>query len=284
MLISGVARAQQSNRSEGDKLFQDQKWKEAATAYESELKANPKNPGAWFRYGYAVHATGDYKKAAELHVKASEFPQFRPIALYNLACAKALLGDKDGAFIAFDKCVDAGFSDKSQIEGDSDLETLKKDARWEKSFARIDARVKLFRQMDFWVGEWDVLDPKGNKIGTSKIEKGEAGNLILESWSGLAGGTGKSMNFVDPADGKWKQIWIDQAGNVVRYDGEFKDGAMHLTGTNYLSSGLTRKSRMTLTPSSDGKVHQVFEASADEGKTWVTVLDGTYVPKAKPST
>jgi len=41
--------------------------------------------------------------------------------------------------------------------------------------------------------------------------------------------------------------------------------------------GGTSLSRITWTPNADGRVRQFWEASRDEGKTWMVVFDGTYV-------
>jgi hypothetical protein len=58
---------------------------------------------------------------------------------YNLACAYALSGKTDEAFAALDRCAAKGFlKDPKNAEwmktGDPDLESLRKDARWEKYF------------------------------------------------------------------------------------------------------------------------------------------------------
>lgn len=49
---------------------------------------------------------------------------------YNLACGYALSGQKDQAFDALEKAIENGFRGKGQYEGDTDLDSLKADARW----------------------------------------------------------------------------------------------------------------------------------------------------------
>jgi tetratricopeptide (TPR) repeat protein len=49
---------------------------------------------------------------------------------YNLACCYAMTGNKEGAFVALDKAVAAGYNSKNQYENDADLEALRSDARW----------------------------------------------------------------------------------------------------------------------------------------------------------
>ena len=81
-----------------------------------------------------------------------------------------------------------------------------------------------YSALDFWVGEWQVVDADGQAIGTNRIRKVQNGCLIEESWTSASGGTGQSMNYFDPADGVWKQHWVDQRGGVVHYQGGL-DGA-----------------------------------------------------------
>ena len=72
------------------------------------------------------------------------------------------------------------------------------------------------RQFDFWVGEWKVFLPDlKTQVGESKIEVGSDGCLILENWTstGTNPTSGKSMNYVNPATGKWEQLWVDSGIN-----------------------------------------------------------------------
>lgn len=68
-----------------------------------------------------------------------------PICSYNVACAKALVGDVDGALSALDRAVDDGFgfraSDLALLETDADLGAVRADAR----FARLLERVSAAR-------------------------------------------------------------------------------------------------------------------------------------------
>ena len=63
-----------------------------------------------------------YEKAVQLQPDAGNY--------YNLACGYALTGQKDQAFDALEKAIENGFKGKAQFEGDTDLDSLKADARW----------------------------------------------------------------------------------------------------------------------------------------------------------
>lgn len=68
-----------------------------------------------------------------------------------------------------------------------------------------------YRAFDFWVGDWDVT----NKAGENKIEKLLNGFLLLENWTSIGGGSGKSINHYDRDIRKWRQIWVDPSGGVI---------------------------------------------------------------------
>lgn len=136
-----------------------------------------------------------------------------------------------------------------------------------------------YTDFDFWVGAWDVFVPNGNRAGTNRIDKIEAGCLLLENWTGSQGGTGKSMNFYDPGRAAWRQIWVSANGVIIEIEGGLQGAAMVLEGTLTNAGGTSQPFRGTWTPNDDGSVRQHFEISQDEGRTWATWFDGRYVPR-----
>ncbi len=79
-----------------------------------------------------------FKEAATLYEVATEIRPGDPVALYNLACAQALAGDRKRALASLDRSVKAGWNDAAQMEKDPDLESL----RQEKAFADLLAQVR----------------------------------------------------------------------------------------------------------------------------------------------
>lgn len=65
------------------------------------------------------------------------------------------------------------------------------------------------------------------------------------------------------------------AGNLAKLEGEIKDGVMRFAGVPGTSGPGTR-TRMSFTPNPDGTIRQLWESSADEGKTWTPLFDGIY--------
>lgn len=266
--------------AQAEARFDEQNWAEAAKLYKQVVEAHPDDGRAWLRLGYALHAAGKYEEAIKAHQKAAEFPRAKVTALYNLGCAYALTGKKEKAFAALDEAVAAGFSNADNARRDADLESLHGDARWGPLLAHMaDARSPEYRQFDFWVGEWDVYNPAGVKVGTSRITRQENGYMIHEAWTNMRGGGGQSINYLDPSDHKWKQVWVDDSGGVVYYEGTFRDGAMHFTGRSIGANGSEEIARASFTPRDDGTVRQFIEQSSDKGETWHVYFDGLYAPK-----
>lgn len=143
--------------------------------------------------------------------------------------------------------------------------------------------LPVFRQFDFWVGNWEAFAPNGNKGGDSKISIILDSCVILEEWTsaGAQQGlifSGKSFNMYNVATKQWQQTWVDNTGNTTEFlRGEGADGkivyyADKVTGPN----GKAFMRRLTFTKLSNDKVRQFGELSNDEGKTWVVEYDLEY--------
>lgn len=143
----------------------------------------------------------------------------------------------------------------------------------------------LFRQFDFWVGEWDVYGSNGQKAGENKITREEYGCLLVEHWTNAGGVTGQSYNFVDLATNEWRQVWVS-AGATIDYAGGLNDkGAMVLEGRIGYGAGQAgngARFRGTWTPNADGTVTQHFEQYDDAKKSWTDWFVGTYKRKPAP--
>jgi hypothetical protein len=134
--------------------------------------------------------------------------------------------------------------------------------------------------LDFWVGDWDVYTGK-DLDGHDLVEKILGGAAIIENWTDADGTEGKSLFYYMPAKSAWKQVWVTPAGPYKeKVSHNVKDG-LQFVGTVFLADGREIPDRTTLTPLSDGTVHQVIEYSKDHGKTWVTSFDAIYKRKKK---
>ncbi|HSL83180.1 MAG TPA: hypothetical protein VLF66_10400 [Thermoanaerobaculia bacterium] len=136
-------------------------------------------------------------------------------------------------------------------------------------------------QLDFWLGEWRVVGADGQLLGHNRIEKRHGGCAVTEEWtSARSGVTGGSVNYVDPSEGRWRQVYVGSGGYVFDYEAELRDGAMRFEGRLLGPDGTARPTRMVLEPLGDGRVRQTIERSEDGGATWTTDFVGTYEPVA----
>jgi hypothetical protein len=134
------------------------------------------------------------------------------------------------------------------------------------------------RQFDFWLGTWNVYNPKGEPAGRSHIELISDGCGISEHWEGAKGSRGVSYNAWDAASGNWRQFWVgNSSGDVLYLTGGLHQGSMVMEGTRpNPASGQPQRQRITWTPHSDGNVRQLWETSDDDGATWAVAFDGEY--------
>ncbi|MEO6325560.1 MAG: DJ-1/PfpI family protein [Thermoanaerobaculia bacterium] len=102
---------------------------EARRVLDELVAKDPADADTWYILGTTLVSDHDYDAAARAFGKSATKPELRVRSLYNLACAQALANRKSEALDALRKAVDAGFKSKSQVMADSDLASLKGDAR-----------------------------------------------------------------------------------------------------------------------------------------------------------
>lgn len=143
--------------------------------------------------------------------------------------------------------------------------------------------LPVFRQFDFWVGEWEAFGVNGNKGGDSRISIILDSCIILEEWTSanLTQGmryAGKSFNTWNSATRQWQQTWVDNVGGTTEYlRGEGSDGKIVFYADKVVGpNGKVFMRRLTFTKLSNDKVRQFGEKSDDEGKTWIVEYDLEY--------
>src|SRR5437868_2952215 len=130
------------------------------------------------------------------------------------------------------------------------------------------------RQLDFWVGDWDLSWPGNNagevQHGKNTIRRVLDGCVVEENFSGESEMhlRGKSVSIFDTRAGKWKQTWVDNEGGYLDFVGEFKDGQMILQREGIRPDGSKVLQRMVWKNISAGEFDWSWEASRDGGKTW----------------
>jgi len=112
-------------------VYEDAKdWAEAEKAYRALIEKYPRDGGGWFGLGNVLRAKGEWDAAIQAGERAASFGSVRSDALFNVACAYARKGNKDEAFNKLGMAVASGFKKKWQIEGATDLVSLRGDSRY----------------------------------------------------------------------------------------------------------------------------------------------------------
>jgi hypothetical protein len=137
-------------------------------------------------------------------------------------------------------------------------------------------------QFDFWLGDWDVATPQGAPAGTNRVERLLEGCALQEKWEATDGSKGTSLSSYDTLARKWRQTFVDDTGQVLVLEGEFKDGKMVLSGEKAMGRQRGALQRISWQVVNGDKVRQRWDLSQDDGKTWSLLFEGVYTKKKAP--
>jgi type II secretory pathway pseudopilin PulG len=274
-------------QSEADKYFSAQDWEHAARAYQAMTASDPSDSQAWFKLGLSLQSAGKGEEAIPAYQKALD-TGFQPSVapMLRLARIYSALGKTDQALDWLNKAADTGFVPPGVLKTSTEFDAIRDDSRFKELFARVLKAAEPcknspdHRQFDFWVGEWNVQNPLGQPAGTSSIQQILDDCIIFENWTGQGGYTGKSFNLYNKVTGKWEQIWVDSMGAITKYEGQLvKDGVLEYHFDSTQPDGSAMHHRLTFFKLGPDRVRQFSELSADDGKTWTTEYDLTYIRK-----
>jgi len=109
----------------------------AVAIYRELIDKNGADAEAWLNLGRVEHGAKRYPEAITAFSEAAKGEPQRSVALYNLACAYALSGDRDKAVDAVSRAVAAGFRAKAALQGDPDLASIREDGRFKELIAKM---------------------------------------------------------------------------------------------------------------------------------------------------
>ncbi len=272
-----------------DQLYQAKDYAAAATAYATLARQAPTHPLYAFRQGACLLALGRGQEALPFFDAAATLGYPAGLMQAWSARAYARIGQRDRSFAAIEKALANGFTDVAMLDGEADFAPLRSDARFAKLREAVDRKARPcaygpeFRQLDFWIGDWDVTSSDA-RAGESRVEKMLGECVIFENWTGASGMVGKSFNLWDATIREWRQTWVDSTGGLHEYHGAFEDGKMV-----YLAERLQADPGGALQPTKlrmtffdqGGTVRQLGEQSTDGGKTWAVSYDLLYTRKKR---
>ena len=125
-----------------------------------------------------------------------------------------------------------------------------------------------WKQMNFWVGDWDVSWPGGS--GSNHVTKILGGCVVEENFSGDSSRPlhGLSVSTYDPSSKRWKQTWVDDRGSYIDLAGGLVNGEMTLGRETTKPDGKSIRVRMVFKNVQANAFDWSWERSDDGGTTW----------------
>jgi hypothetical protein len=133
------------------------------------------------------------------------------------------------------------------------------------------------RQLDFWLGDWDLTYGDGGK-GRNKITKILGGCAVLEEFNGAPGVklNGRSLSTFDGPSGKWKQTWVDDSGAYLDFTGGVVDGGRLVFAREAERTGQKFLQRMVFQDVAADSLTWLWQRSNDQGVNWNTQWEIRY--------
>ncbi len=279
-------------------------WPAIETAYRALAAASPETPQFVFRLGVALLEQGRGAEALAAFTKAETLGTPAAQAAIRSASALALLGRLDAAFAEIERAGKAGFALRSFLDNDPRLAKLQEDARWPSAYAAVDKNARpclydpRYRELDFWLGTWDVRPngsngaPESTPPSTNVVTREFDGCVVHEHWTAAGTGpgfAGESFNIWDATRDAWFQTWVDNSGGLHEYRGRREGNAMVYFGESPAPAGLGLdpkqrvKTRLTFFSENPDRVRQLSERTLDDGQSWQVNYDLIYTRrKAAP--
>jgi adenylate cyclase len=105
---------------------------------QKHLEINPHDTRALYVSANQFCNVGELDKGLEMAERALGPDEKEPVVLYNVACFFAMKGDSDRSIELLERAVENGWGDRAWLETDSDLDSLREDARFQALLETID--------------------------------------------------------------------------------------------------------------------------------------------------
>ena len=135
-------------------------------------------------------------------------------------------------------------------------------------------------KFDFWVGNWNVYDTLGNKLGENRIEKQYENCVVQENWISSTLNKGTSYNYFNPIDSSWNQLWLDNQGSILKLKGSFKNKKMVLKSELIPGQKVAfYYNQISWSKNADGSVNQVWQILDEHDNLMQLAFFGVYKRK-----
>lgn len=136
-----------------------------------------------------------------------------------------------------------------------------------------------YKEFDFWLGEWEVYDTLGTKVGENVIQALQDGCVLQENWTSSTM-TGTSYNYYNAADSTWNQLWLDNQGGSLLLVGAFQEDRMVLESELLKGQRVDWYfNRIIWIANDDGSVTQNWQILDEKGQLLSTAFKGIYRKK-----
>lgn len=190
-------------------------WAAAAVLWQRLVAANPFQGSFWSRLGFALYSAKEYRAAIPAFEKAVELGHgFPENNAYNIACAYALLGEKDLAFRWLKRALDLGYLNLETLATDPDLISLRGDPRFAGLVPARAATGTLSRRAG-WRSDLDFLLWQIDRLGEAPYRLKPRG-WFVEQFERLTASTNGRSDF---------QLGLDLA-RILRQLGDGHSGLM----------------------------------------------------------
>ncbi|MGH7459947.1 MAG: tetratricopeptide repeat protein [Longimicrobiales bacterium] len=285
LLLLAPALAGAQTMAQADTLFQAGKWDDAQRVYLGVLRADSTNAVAWYRLARVALEGRSEPQRAITYYQASLLHGFVPNVIPHLGMARAYMALKDHnrALAQLDTIAAYGFAQPEAVRADSIFKPLAGHSRFESVLTRFQRNtepcqhIPEARQFDFWVGDWAVSAPNGQRLGNNRIEKSLRGCALIENWTDGSSREGKSISTFDPVLKTWHQLWVSDNGTVTDYaEGSVEGSSLHFLARWRNANGDSVRQRMVFHAVHADTVRQVIDSSTDRGRTWSPPWVGIY--------
>lgn len=140
--------------------------------------------------------------------------------------------------------------------------------------AALPCTQKEYRQLDFWIGDWDVSDFENPTVINARVRVDRIldGCVLHEDYRDTTGAKGESFSIYDLSTNTWHQSWVTNRGSLLLLKGKLTKEGLVLTGEDRTAAGKKRIVRGTWQPIKDG-VREIAVVSLDDGRSWTTWFD-----------
>ncbi len=292
ILLSALAGAQTvapaaTPETKADTAYTGHDWSFAESSYASLVAHDPTNARFWYRLGVSQRGNQHYPEALNSLEKARVLGAGKGLSAflvdYEEATTYAAMGNPAQGIDLLRKSASGGFAQPSRLESDAAWNAVRQDPQFvalAKQVAHNAAPCEdaEFKQLDFWIGDWDVTSPDGIQRGTSHISKEMGGCVIWENWSSANSPYfGKSYNTYNVSLKRWEQYWVDNSAGTIFFSGNLNGTVMdYWTDDVPQSNGDRLRRHLQFFNLSPTRVRQFSQGSTDGGKTWTVEYDFTY--------